>query len=224
MNVAEELVSRIPSASRLTYSDLLAASALSEARVVDSELLGFVGPSLRLLEEVGHDGIPLSAITGPGSGETPAGRSVREQLVTSVILRVDNGRLTRTPVGQAVSDLPEADRPLRLWRHLAATLPNAAHEISADGVTLLLLVIAADAYGPDYQDAISAGLAALGWRTTEGDTLDKWDAFEAVVGPFRFLSHAGAVASVDGTAPCATPVGIAFAREALRVEAASART
>jgi hypothetical protein len=58
---------------------------------------------------------------------------------------------------------------------------------------------------------------------TEGDTLDKWDAFEAVVGPFRFLSHAGAVASSDGAAPYATPVGIAFAREALRVEAPAAR-
>jgi len=222
VNVAEELVSRMPSASRASYSDLLAASAIPETAVADSDLREFVGPALVLLEDVGRDGLSLSAIAGPGSGETPAGRSVREQLVASIILRVSDGLLTRTPVGQAIFDLPEHARPLRLWRHLAATLPNAAHEISADGVTLLLLLIAANEYGPDYQDAISTGLAALGWRTTEGDTLDKWDAFEAVVGPFRFLSHAGAVASFDGAAPAATPVGIAFAREALRVEAARA--
>ena len=219
MNVAEELVSRMPSATRADYSALVDASVLSETTVDTTGLIEFVTPSLQLLDEVGRDGLPLSAIAGPGSGETPAGRSVREQLVASVILRVDDGLLSRTPVGQAICDLPEDARPLRLWRHLAATLPNATHEISADGVALLLLLIAADRYDADYQDAISLGLASLGWRTTEGELLDKWDAFEAVVGPFRFLSHARAVASTEGAAPSATPIGIAFAREALRVHA-----
>lgn len=223
MNVAEEIVSRIPAGSRAEYSALLEASALPDTAVQADDLRAFVGGALLLLDEVGRDGLPLSAVAGAGSGETPAGRSVREQLVASVILRVNDGLLVRTPVGQALCELPDDERPLRLWRHLAATIPNAAHEISSDGVGLLLLLIAADAYGSDYQDAIGAGLAALGWRTTEGETLDKWDAFEAVVGPFRFLSHAGAVASVDGAAPTATPVGIAFAREALRVEATASR-
>ena len=217
MNVAEELVSRMPPDARAGFAALLAKADLADVAISGLDLPDFVGTSLALLHRVGSRGLPLAEVAG--AGETPAARSVRDQLVASVLLRVADGLVVRTQLGQSIADLPDDAKPIRLWRHLAATMTNAPHEISSDGVVLLLLLLAADSYDADYQEAISAGLAALGWRTTEGELLDKWDAFEAVVGPYRFLSHAGAVASGDGGARSATPVGSAFAREALRVEA-----
>ena len=182
-------------------------------------LAQFVGAVSSLIDQVGTSGIPLSELDGGHGATTPAQRSVREQLLASSLARVDNGTLVLTGIGVALAALPDAARADKLWRHLAATLGNVRHEISSDAIVLLLLIIAADRYDFDYQEGIAAGLAALGWRTTEGELLDRWDAFEAVVAQYRFLSHAGAFTSGEGSAS-ATPVGVDFARTALRVEAA----
>ena len=215
MNIAEHLVRRIPADARAEYEQLLVAARLDEPMVSDSDALAaFVGPSALLLDELGRSGRSLRDLTGGGASDTPAQRSVRDQLMASKLVRAHDGVLMRTPIGDSLVEQPD-----KLWRHLAATITNAGHEIASDGVTLLLLVIAADEYGSDYQDRIAAGLAALGWRTTDGDELDKWDAFEAVVAQYRFLSHAGAVSAGEGESG-ATTIGADFARTALRVESA----
>lgn len=229
MNVIEELAART-SATKTDLTRELIERAQAVAPASPSDRAAFARPTSWLLDAVGSAGIPLTAsgtlpsdvaermlieFSGLESG-VPSAKSIADQLRAIALVTVRDGILVRTRTGDSL-----AGRPDETWAHLARTIAITRHAISSDGVKLLLLLLAADAFDKNYQQFIADGLDALGWRSTGTEPLSQFDAFESVLVQYRFLVSSGAIgtdALAGRLVTFATPIGIAFAREALAVE------
>jgi len=229
VNVIEELAART-SATKTDLIRELIERAQAVTPASPSDRAAFVRPTSWLLDAVGSAGIPLTAsgtlpsdvaermlieFSGLESG-VPSAKSIADQLRAIALVTVRDGILVRTRTGDSL-----AGRPDETWAHLARTIAITRHAISSDGVKLLLLLLAADAFDKNYQQFIADGLDALGWRSTGTEPLSQFDAFESVLVQYRFLVSSGAIgtdALADRLVTFATPIGIAFAREALAVE------
>ena len=230
MNVIEELAARTSATKTDLIRELIARSQVA-APASAQDRAAFVRPTSWLLDAVGSAGIPLTAsgtlpsdlaermlieFSGLDTG-VPSAKSIADQLRAIALVTVRDGILVRTRTGTSIAGNPD-----ELWAQIARTLQITRHAISSDGVKLLLLLLAADAFDKNYQQFIADGLDALGWRSTGTEPLSQFDAFESVLVQYRFLVSSGAIgtdALADRLVTFATPIGIAFAREALAVEA-----
>lgn len=236
MNVIEELASRSSAEGVAALTPLIESAGLAGSRdPVEGGRKAFVAPAAWLLGEVAVVNIPvaesgavaadfsermLREFVGADSG-IPSAKSIFDQLRASALVTITAGTATRTRMGDSLHE-----RPDDLWEHLARTLPSTRHDISSDGVKLLLLLLASDRFDNGYQEFIAEGLAALGWRLAGAEPLSPFDAFESVLVQYRFLVSSGAIETNvvgDRLMSVASPIGIEFARFALALGASGAR-
>jgi len=185
----------------------------------EEQMAAMVAPYQALLREVGGDGLALTAAGwlppavvqrlwvglglegtyGKGNREnlTPAVQALRESATTLGLVRVLHGRLLVTRAGARL-----VERPVDLWWHIVERLPLEKKAFGRLAGALRLLDVAVPDAG--VMDASSALLAAAGWTTEGGRSLDKWAAYQhshptsGVLGTMRSAQDLWGRAAVPG--------------------------
>ena len=113
---------------------------------------------------------------------------LREYAKTLGLVRKYKGKLIRTNLGSAT-----ASDARRLWRHLLDRLPLADEPIEREAGYLVLLTLAAGTTSDERRDVIAEGLAALGWRTSDGTIVGREELFWIARPTISFLELTGAM-------------------------------
>jgi hypothetical protein len=238
-SLTQELTHRLPPGIRREFRSYLAAAGLDGPAIVEADVAeAMVAPYLWLARRIGPGGLSLTAagwlppavvheaMTELGWARDWIGKANREDQTLPVLLlresaqrlgliRKIKGRLVLT---SAIRRL--LDDPAGLWLFLARGLAHRhRHDSGRDAVLLLLLEVAAGkrTEWEDYLEAVSFGLAALGWTTRTGSELPTETVQALLREPREVLSNLGIFHHDDGrpAATAVTPHGQAFARAAL---------
>lgn len=237
-SLTQKLTNRMPPGLRRDFRSYLHAAGLDAPATVEADIAGaMAAPYLWLIRRVGLDGLSLTAagwlppavvreaMTELGWAKDWIGKANREDQTLPVLqlresaqrlglIRKINGRLVLTSAAKRLQD-----NPAGLWLYLARAIAHRhRHDSERDATLLLLLEVAAGkrTEWADYLEAVSFGLAALGWRTRAGAELEPntikallVDAHEVLLNLGIFEDRFGLKHST-GKAP-----GQAFARAAL---------
>jgi hypothetical protein len=237
--LTQELTHRLPPGIRREFRSYLAAAGLDGPAIVEADVAeAMIAPYLWLARRIGPGGLSLTAagwlppavvheaMTELGWARDWIGKANREDQTLPVLLlresaqrlgliRKIKGRLVLTSATRRL-----LDDPAGLWLFLARGLAHRhRHDSERDAVLLLLLEVAAGkrTEWEDYLEAVSFGLAALGWTTRTGSELPTETVQALLREPRQVLSNLGIFHHDDGrlAATAVTPHGQAFARAAL---------
>ncbi|MFC9552746.1 plasmid pRiA4b ORF-3 family protein [Rhodococcus sp. NPDC056960] len=207
-----DLLRRIPHQAAPHVFSLLEHAGLTDRRVGIEAAQDMATRHLRwFLQRIGPDGITLTQAgylppvvvaemrqTLPGFDEWPATSNretdqrpvhlLREYAKTLGLVRKYKGKLVRTNLGSSM-----AGDVVKMWRHLLERLPLGTDQVEREAGYLVLFTLAAGTSSDERRDAIAEGLAALGWRTSDGTVVGREELFWIARPTITFLELIGAM-------------------------------